>query len=138
MSFYFVIYISVGSSISGPPIIFTVPVGFRKIGTNHKILFSECIKHILGNIGSGIILKCTVHNREICLLCIKQIKSIMMFSRKNHIFHSCRFSNFGPLIRIKLCWVEFMNQIIIISFVIFICNCTISWNPVNIFRTDRP
>ena len=63
-----VVHVATLLGIRVPPVVLRVPVGFREIGANGELLFTEGIEHMLEHVASWVILEGMFGNREVCLL----------------------------------------------------------------------
>ena len=138
MAFYFVIHITCRCGKVWPPVIFRMPIRFRKVGTDHKSFVAKSFENIFRNIRVRIVLESAVSDREIGLFRIEQIKTVMMFCSKNHVFHSSIFCDFRPLFGVKLRRIELINEPPIPFLIFVVSNGTVTRYPLFIFRTNRP
>ena len=139
MTFYLVIHIPIRCSEIIPPIVLIMPVRFWKISACHKPFLSEGFEYILGNIRFRMLLKSTPGYGKIRVLTIEHTKAVMMFSRKNHVFHTGLFRHFRPLGRFEFSRIELLTQSVPIPILkLLIVIVTVTTDPVHIFGTQSP
>ena len=87
--------------------------------------------HILAR----VVLERTVCDRIVCILRIEHTETVMMLGSENHVLHTRFIHDACPLVRIKVSWIELINQTPI-PFLEFI----IVRDPTNqpVFRTEFP
>ena len=117
-----------------------MPIGFGKISANHKPFVTKSPEYFLGYIAARIASKRRLCNFVVSLFGVKHAKAIVMFCRKNDVFHPRIFGGCGPFFRRKLRRVERILEIFV-GFFVFIPIVFVgpaSLTPTFVFGTQAP
>ena len=110
VTFLLIIDMTVRSIIFRIPEPFAMPVRLREVTTHHETFLAESIPYVTGHVLTRVVLERTIGNGVIGILRIEHTETIVMLGGENHVLHTGFIHDARPLVRIKVCRIELINQ----------------------------
>ena len=110
MTFLLVVDVTVRSIKFRIPKPFAMPVRLREVTTHHETFLAESIPYVTGHVLTRVVLERTVGDGVIGIFRIEHTETIVMLGGENHVLHTGFIHDACPLVRIKVCRIEFIDQ----------------------------